>query len=50
MPSKTAAAWKALGIGRDIEKAAFDEEIAFYHAGDLSPIDKIAPLFPRREV
>ena len=49
MPSKTARAWKALGIDRDIEKAAFDEEKSFYLAADLSPIDKIAPLFPRRE-
>ncbi len=49
MPSKTASAWKALGINRDIEKAAFDEEQGFYHAGDLSPIERIAPLFPRRE-
>jgi methionyl-tRNA synthetase len=49
MPSKTARAWKALGINRDIEKAAFDEEKSFYLAADLSPIDKIAPLFPRRE-
>ncbi|MGD0230495.1 MAG: methionine--tRNA ligase [Syntrophorhabdales bacterium] len=49
MPSKTAEAWKSLGIGRDIEKAVFDEERAFYHASDLSPIDKIRPLFPRRE-
>ena len=49
MPSKTASAWKALGINRDIEKAAFDEERVFYHADDLSPIERIAPLFPRRE-
>ncbi len=33
MPSKTAPAWQALGMGRDIGKASFDGERAFYHAG-----------------
>jgi methionyl-tRNA synthetase len=50
MPSKTAQVWRALGMGRDIEKASLERERVFYHAGDLSPIDKVPPLFPRREV
>ncbi len=49
MPSKTAHAWKALGINKAIEKASFDEEKDFYHTEALSPIDKITPIFPRRE-
>jgi methionyl-tRNA synthetase len=49
MPSKTAEAWKALGIGRDIARTAFDEEVRFYHTEDLAPIGKVPPLFPRRE-
>lgn len=47
MPTKTAQVWKALGIGREIEKANFDEERAFYFEADHSPIQKIPPLFPR---
>ncbi|OPY70930.1 MAG: Methionine--tRNA ligase [Syntrophorhabdaceae bacterium PtaU1.Bin034] len=49
MPSKTARIWKALGINRDIEKASFEDEKHFYHAGDLSSIEKTPPLFPRIE-
>jgi methionyl-tRNA synthetase len=50
MPSKTSQVWKALGIGRDIEKAHFTDERHFYHEADHSPIQKIPPLFPRIEV
>lgn len=49
MPSKTAQAWKALGIGRDIEEVTFEEERQFYYADDLSSIQKVPPLFPRIE-
>ncbi len=49
MPSKTASAWRSLGIPGDIGKASFDEERSFYRPGDLSAIDKIPPLFPRRD-
>ena len=38
MPTKTAEVWKALGIGKAIDKASFEEEKRFYHAGDLAPI------------
>lgn len=47
MPTKTAQVWKALGLGGDIGKVAFDDEKQFYHAGDLAEIGKIPPLFPR---
>jgi methionyl-tRNA synthetase len=47
MPAKTAQVWKALGLGTDIGKVAFDDEKRFYHAGDLGEIGKIPPLFPR---
>jgi len=50
MPSKTAQVWRALGIGRDIEKASFEDEKRFYVETDHSPIVKIPPLFPRIEV
>jgi len=50
MPGKTAEVWKALGIGKAIDKASFEEEKRFYHAGDLAPIGKVAPIFPRIEV
>lgn len=49
MPTKTAAVWKALGIGKDIEKASFDEEKRFYLPGDLAEIGKVPPIFPRLE-
>ncbi len=49
MPTKTGEVWKALGIGRDIEKASFGQEKGFYHAGDLAAIEKVAPIFPRLE-
>ncbi len=49
MPTKTAQVWKALGIGRDIEKSNFDEEKRFYHAGGLATIGKVPPVFPRLE-
>jgi methionyl-tRNA synthetase len=49
MPGKTAQVWKALGIGKAIEKASFGEEKKFYHAGDLGTIEKVAPIFPRIE-
>jgi methionyl-tRNA synthetase len=49
MPTKTAQIWKALGIGRDIEKSSFHEEKRFYHAGDLATIGKVPPVFPRLE-
>jgi methionyl-tRNA synthetase len=49
MPSKTGQVWKALGIGRDIAKASFEDERHFYHEADHSPIQKIPPLFPRIE-
>ncbi len=47
MPTKTAQVWKALGLGTDIGKVAFDDEKRIYHAGDLAEIGKIPPLFPR---
>lgn len=47
MPTKTAQVWKALGLGSDIGKVAFDDEKQFYQAGDLAEIGKIPPLFPR---
>ncbi len=47
MPTKTAQVWKALGLGTDIGKVAFDDEKRIYHAGDLGEIGKIPPLFPR---
>jgi methionyl-tRNA synthetase len=50
MPSKTAQVWRALGIGRDIEKASFEDERHFYVEAGHSPIVKIPPLFPRIEV
>ena len=49
MPEKSQAAWAALGIGREIEKASFDHEKAFYLAEDNGYIDKIKPIFPRIE-
>ena len=49
MPQKSNLVWKALGIGRSIENVSFDKEKEFYCPEDLSPIDKIAPLFPRLE-
>ena len=50
MPGKTAQVWKALGIGRAIGEASFEEEEGFYFESDHSPIEKIPPLFPRIEV
>jgi methionyl-tRNA synthetase len=49
MPGKADALWKALGIGRSIEKASFDEEKRFYLPSDVGLIDKMQPLFPRIE-
>ena len=49
MPSKTDSAWKSLGIGTDISKVSFDEERNFYFPAGLAPVDKIPPLFPRRD-
>jgi methionyl-tRNA synthetase len=49
MPSKTASAWRSLGIAGDIAKASFDEERSFYQPSGLSAVDKIPPLFPRRD-
>ncbi|HEY3275269.1 MAG TPA: methionine--tRNA ligase [Syntrophorhabdaceae bacterium] len=50
MPDKSDLIRKALGIGSPIEKVRFDEEMEFYFPEGLSPIDKIAPLFPRLEI
>jgi methionyl-tRNA synthetase len=49
MPQKSQVIWAALGIGREIEKASFDDEKAFYFTEDISYIDKIQPIFPRIE-
>jgi methionyl-tRNA synthetase len=49
MPEKSQVAWAALGIGREIEKASFEEEKVFYFTEDISYIDKIKPIFPRIE-
>jgi methionyl-tRNA synthetase len=49
MPVKSQEIWKALGIGKSIENASFDEEKRFYLPGDIATIDKIAPIFPRIE-
>jgi len=49
MPTKSQEIWKALGIGRQIEDANWDEEMRFYTPMDAAPIDKIAPVFPRIE-
>ncbi len=49
MPQKSNLIWKALGIGKLIENAFFDDETVFYCPDDISPIDKIAPIFPRIE-
>ncbi len=49
MPKKSQQIWNAIGIGRPIEQASFDDEKRFYLPSDLSPIDKIAPVFPRIE-
>jgi methionyl-tRNA synthetase len=50
MPTKTGQVWKAIGIGRDIEKVAFSDEKIFYYEEDLAPIQKVPPFFPRIEV
>ena len=50
MPDKSDLIRKALGIGSPIEKVRFEEEMEFYFPEGLSPIDKIAPLFPRLEI
>lgn len=49
MPQKSEAIRKALGIGTSFEEVLFDNEKEFYHPGDISRIDKIAPIFPRIE-
>ncbi|MBP1749287.1 MAG: metG [Deltaproteobacteria bacterium] len=49
MPTKSQAIWKALGIGRQIETANWDEEMRFYTPSDTAQIDKIPPVFPRIE-
>jgi len=49
MPKKSQQIWNAIGIGKPIEQASFDDEKRFYLPSDLSPIDKIAPVFPRIE-
>ena len=49
MPQKSNLIWKALGIGKSIENVLFDDETVFYCPDDISPIDKIAPIFPRIE-
>jgi methionyl-tRNA synthetase len=49
MPEKSNLIWKALGIGKAIEAASFDNERLFYRSDDTGPIDKIAPIFPRIE-
>lgn len=49
MPTKTAEVWKALGIGKDIEKVSFDDEKKFCLPGDLATIGKVPPIFPRLE-
>lgn len=50
MPTKSAVIWKALGIGKPIDKVSFDEEKTFYFRDDTGIIDKIKPVFPRIEV
>jgi len=49
MPQKSEAIRKALGVGTSFEETLFDNEKQFYHPGDISRIDKIAPIFPRIE-
>jgi len=49
MPSKSQIIWDALGIGRKIEEASFEDEKVFYFSEDISYIDKIKPIFPRIE-
>lgn len=49
MPEKSQQIWKAIGIGRSIEQASFDDEKRFYLPEDIATIDKIAPVFPRIE-
>jgi methionyl-tRNA synthetase len=50
MPSKMDEIWKALGIGRPIEKASLERERDFYLPEGLAPIEKVTPVFPRIEV
>jgi methionyl-tRNA synthetase len=47
MPTKTNQAWKAIGIQRGIGDADFGTETQFYYDGELSEVQKIAPIFPR---
>jgi methionyl-tRNA synthetase len=47
MPTKTDEVWKAIGIGRPIGEASFEAEKSWYHASDLSLIQKVPPIFPR---
>ncbi|OPY71628.1 MAG: Methionine--tRNA ligase [Syntrophorhabdus sp. PtaU1.Bin050] len=49
MPTKSGEIWNAIGIGKPIAEARFDDEKVFYLADDLGYIDKIKPIFPRIE-
>jgi len=50
MPQKSKELWSALGIQKPMEKILFEDEKAFYYSDDLSPIERITPLFPRVEI
>jgi methionyl-tRNA synthetase len=50
MPTKTAQVWNAIGLRKEIGTVNFDREKVFYYEDDLSPIQKVPPLFPRIEV
>jgi methionyl-tRNA synthetase len=49
MPEKSKAIWRALGMGKPLEKVLFEREMEFYLEDGLAPIDKISPIFPRIE-
>jgi methionyl-tRNA synthetase len=49
MPTKSGEIWKALGIGKSLDKTFFEDETRFYLMNDIGYIDKISPLFPRIE-
>jgi methionyl-tRNA synthetase len=49
MPHKTEEIWRAIGFGTLLSAASVDRERTFYHTGELAPIEKVPPLFPRIE-
>ncbi len=49
MPTKTQAAWNAIGLSRSIDEAIFEQEMRFYLPDDVAAIDKVPPIFPRIE-